>query len=309
MNNLDADEISRINHLYIRQFKQYILLEKSLSPKTAEAYLHDVKLLTDYLDKKGKNKDLTEVTNEDLHDLLISLHDTDKEASSQARFISGIRAFYQYLEMEKIVQDNPATLVDLPKQGRHLPTVLSVPEIESIIASIDLSKPEGHRNRAIIEILYGCGLRVSELVALRFSWLHTEEGYLRVIGKGNKERIVPIGNTAIDALHNYTEGIRQHLTIKKGAEDIVFLNRRGGQITREMIFLITKQLAEAAGITKVISPHTFRHSFATHLIEGGADLRAVQEMLGHESITTTEIYTHLDREYIQSTIAQFHPRY
>lgn len=302
-NNTDQDS------LYLRQFKQHLLLEKSLSPKTVEAYLHDVQVLKDFIQSHHANQSLKEVTIEDLHDLLIQLHDENKEASSQARFISGIRAFYRFLMIENIVSENPATLVDLPKMGRHLPTVLSIPEIEAIINSIDLSKPEGDRNRAIIEILYGCGLRVSELVNLRLSWLHLPEDYLRVIGKGNKERIVPIGETAQKALLNYVEGKRQQLKIKKGFEDIVFLNRRGEQMTREMVFLIIKQTAKDAGITKNISPHTFRHSFATHLIEGGADLRAVQEMLGHESITTTEIYTHLDREYIQSTIALFHPRY
>lgn len=297
------------NNMYIRRFKQFLLLEKSLSPKTVEAYLHDVDYLNQFLEKNGKTTPLQSVTVEDLRDLLVYMHDQAKEASSQARFISGIRAFYQFLMMEKIVPENPAALLDLPKKGLHLPEVLSVPEIEAIIRSIDLSKPEGHRNQAIIEVMYGCGLRVSELVNLRLSWLRLSEGYVRVIGKGNKERIVPIGETASKALLQYIEGIRQQLRIKKDFENFVFLNRRGEKMTREMVFLITKQLAKSAGITKTISPHTFRHSFATHLIEGGANLRAVQEMLGHESITTTEIYTHLDRDYIQSTIAQFHPRY
>ena len=211
--------------------------------------------------------------------------------------------------MEQVIKENPAQLIETPKLRQKLPTVLTVPEVESIIGAVDLSQPEGHRNKAIIEVLYGCGLRVSELVNLRFAWMRFDEGYIRVIGKGDKERIVPIGETAKKAVLLYTEGQRQHLKIKKGCEDIVFLNRRGGQLTREMVFLIVKSLASAAGISKTISPHTFRHSFATHLVEGGADLRAVQEMLGHESITTTEIYTHLDHDYIQSTIALFHPRY
>jgi integrase/recombinase XerD len=295
-----------MNNFYIRQFNQYLLLERSLSPKTAEAYLHDIRLLDEFL----KGKKFTDVQVEDLQEFIIYLKEEKQvESTSQARIMAGIRGFYRFLAVEQVVKENPAQLIETPKLRQKLPTVLTVPEVEAIIGAVDLSQPEGHRNKAIIEVLYGCGLRVSELVNLRLSWLRFDEGYLRVIGKGDKERIVPIGETARKAVLLYTEGRRQHLKIKKGCEDIVFLNRRGGQLTREMVFLIVKELAAAAGITKTISPHTFRHSFATHLVEGGADLRAVQEMLGHESITTTEIYTHLDRDYIQSTIALFHPRY
>ena len=295
-----------MNDFYIRQFNQYLLLERSLSPKTAEAYLHDIHLLKEFL----KGKDFKDVQVEDLQEFIIFLKEEKQvESTSQARIMAGIRGFYRFLTVEQVVKENPAQLIETPKLRQKLPTVLTVPEVEAIIGEVDLSQPEGHRNKAIIEVLYGCGLRVSELVNLRLSWLRFDEGYLRVIGKGDKERIVPIGETARKAVLLYTEGRRQHLKIKKGCEDIVFLNRRGGQLTREMVFLIVKELAATAGITKTISPHTVRHSFATHLVEGGADLRAVQEMLGHESITTTEIYTHLDRDYIQSTIALFHPRY
>ena len=295
-----------MNNFYIRQFNQYLLLERSLSPKTAEAYLHDIRLLDEFL----KGKKFTDVQVEDLQEFIIYLKEEKQvESTSQARIMAGIRGFYRFLAVEQVVKENPAQLIETPKLRQKLPTVLTIPEVEAIIGAVDLSQPEGHRNKAIIEVLYGCGLRVSELVNLRLSWLRFDEGYLRVIGKGDKERIVPIGETARKAVLLYTEGRRQHLKIKKGCEDIVFLNRRGGQLTREMVFLIVKELAAAAGISKTISPHTFRHSFATHLVEGGADLRAVQEMLGHESITTTEIYTHLDRDYIQSTIALFHPRY
>ena len=295
-----------MNEVYIRQFKQYLLFERSLSEKTAEAYLHDIFLLNDFIEGKS----FKDVTADDLHRFVVYLHEERVvEASSQARILSGVRAFFRFLTIEQVVKDNPALLVDAPKLGRHLPTVLTVPEVEAIIAAVDLSIPEGHRNKAMIEVLYGCGLRVSELVSLRLSDLHFDQGYVRVIGKGDKERIVPIGMTASKAVRLYLEGQRMHLKVKPDSADIVFLNRRGGKMSRQMAFLIVKDLAEKAGIHKEISPHTFRHSFATHLVEGGADLRAVQEMLGHESITTTEIYTHLDREYIQSTISLFHPRY
>ena len=295
-----------MNDFYIHQFKQYLLLERSLSAKTAEAYLHDIQLLANFLG----NKEFTDIQIDDLQEFIIFLKKEKKvESTSQARIMAGVRAFYRFLVVEQVMKENPAQLIDTPKLRQKLPTVLTVPEVEAILSAVDLSQPEGHRNKAMIEVLYGCGLRVSELVNLRLSWLRFDEGYIRVIGKGDKERIVPIGTTAQKAILLYTEGQRQHLKIKKGCEDIVFLNRRGGQLTREMVFLIVKALAATAGITKPISPHTFRHSLATHLVEGGADLRAVQEMLGHESITTTEIYTHLDRDYIQSTIALFHPRY
>ncbi len=289
----------------IQLYKQYIKLERSLSPKTVEAYLHDIEKLNDFL---GGRKKLEDVKLEDLQDFLAFLYDDKISARSQARIISGLKSFYKFMLFEKRIAHDPTELLDAPKIGRHLPEVLSIPEIEAIMDSIDLSRPEGHRNKAIIEVMYGCGLRVSEVVNLRISNLHFRDNYIRIIGKGDKERLVPIGQTAQQAILLYLEGYRLRLKIKKGEEDFVFLNRRGSRLTREMIFMMIKQAASAAGITKTISPHTFRHSFATHLVEGGADLRAVQEMLGHESITTTEIYTHLDRSYIKSVIEQYHPR-
>jgi integrase/recombinase XerD len=227
--------------------------------------------------------------------------------TSQARLISGIRAFYKYCLLEDITTKDPTVLLEAPKLMRQLPDVLSFDEVETIIAQIDLSTPEGGRNKAILETLYSCGLRVSEVVNLKLSQLYLDVGFIRVVGKGNKERLVPIGSSAIKYIVLYKEQIRVHIPPQKGEEDILFLNRRGKRLTRVMIFLIIKDLVKKAGITKTISPHTFRHSFATHLVEGGADLRAVQEMLGHESITTTEIYTHLDREYLRKTLQQFHP--
>lgn len=290
----------------VERFRQYLILEKSLSAKTAEAYLHDVGLLDEFLgEKKLENVEVADLQ----YFAKYLQRDQEVKATSQARILSGVRAFYRFLVLEGTLETNPAQLIDTPKLARKLPTVLSVPEVEAIINAVDLSLPEGHRNRAMIEVLYSCGLRVSELITLQLSCLFFDEGYIRVIGKGNKERIVPIGSTAQKAIRLYVEGYRMSLKIKKGDADIVFLNRRGGRLSRVMVFHIVKELAEKAGITKEISPHTFRHSFATHLVEGGADLRAVQEMLGHESITTTEIYTHLDREYVQSTIALHHPRY
>ncbi len=291
---------------YLQRFYQYIRIEKSLSPRTVEAYMRDIRKFDDFL---GGRKELDKVELVDLQEFLTTLYDEKIQARSQARIISGIKAFYHFLVFENSIDEDPTELLDSPKIGRKLPSVLSIPEIESILDCIDLSKPEGHRNKAIIEVLYGCGLRVSELTELRLSWLHFTDGFVRIIGKGNKERLVPIGQTAQKAVMLYVEGEREKLKIKKGCEDIVFLNRRGSKLTRAMIFHIIKELAHKAGITKTISPHTFRHSFATHLIDGGADLRAVQEMLGHESIITTEIYTHLDRNYIKENIAKYHPRY
>ena len=289
----------------IQLYKNYIKLERSLSPKTVEAYLHDIEKLNDFL---GDRKKLEDVELSDLQSFLASLYDENMSARSQARIISGLKSFYKFMLSDHLIKHDPTELLDAPKIGRHLPEVLSLPEIEAILNGIDLSKPEGHRNKAIIEVMYGCGLRVSEVVNLRISNLHFRENYIRIIGKGDKERLVPIGHTAQNAILLYIEGYRQHLKIKKGEEDFVFLNRRGSRLSREMIFMIIKEMAAAVGIRKTISPHTFRHSFATHLVEGGADLRAVQEMLGHESITTTEIYTHLDREYVKNIIEQYHPR-
>lgn len=289
----------------IQLYKNYIKLERSLSPKTVEAYLHDIVKLNDFLADKKK---LEEVELSDLQSFLSTLYDENMSARSQARIISGLKSFYKFMLSEHLIKHDPTELLDAPKIGRHLPEVLSIPEIEAILNGIDLSKPEGHRNKAIIEVMYGCGLRVSEVVNLRISNLHFRENYVRIIGKGDKERLVPIGHTAQNAILLYMEGYRQHLKIKKGEEDFVFLNRRGSRLSREMIFMMIKEMAASVGIRKTISPHTFRHSFATHLVEGGADLRAVQEMLGHESITTTEIYTHLDREYVKNILEQYHPR-
>ena len=294
---------------YIALFHQYIRLEKSLSPKTVEAYLHDVKMLEEYLIEAKIEKTVLEISLSELQSFVAFLNTKNIEARSQARIISGIKAFYKFLLYENHISEDPTTLLETPRMRQTLPVVLSVPEIEAIVNAVDLSIPEGHRNKAIIEIMYGCGLRVSEVVNLRISQLFFNEGFIRIIGKGDKERLVPIGETAQKAVLWYFNGYRNKIKIKKGAGDIVFLNRRGAKLTREMIFIIVKELATIAGIEKNISPHTFRHSFATHLIEGGANLRAVQEMLGHESITTTEIYTHLDKDYIKSTIALHHPRY
>ena len=289
----------------IARFRQYLVYEKGLSPKSVEAYLHDVQLLADFL---GEDK-IADATFEELQKFLKHLYESDFNARSQARIVSGMRAFYRYLIYANVREDDPTELLDAPKIGMHLPDVLTVEEIQSIMDVIDLSTPEGHRNRALVEVMYGCGLRVSELVTLRLSNLFFDDGFIKVVGKGNKERLIPIGKTAINAVNQYVEGKRKLLKIKKGEEDYVFLNRRGAHLTREMVFMLVKKWVAAAGIDKTVSPHTFRHSFATHLIEGGADLRAVQEMLGHESITTTEIYTHLDQDYLRTNIALFHPRY
>lgn len=289
----------------IARFRQYLVYEKGLSPKSVEAYLHDVQLLADFL---GEDK-IADATFEELQKFLKHLYESDFNSRSQARIVSGMRAFYRYLIYANVREDDPTELLDAPKIGMHLPDVLTVEEIQSIMDVIDLSTPEGHRNRAMVEVMYGCGLRVSELVTLRLSNLFFDDGFIKVVGKGNKERLIPIGKTAINAVNQYVEGKRKLLKIKKGEEDYVFLNRRGAHLTREMVFMLVKKWVAAAGIDKTVSPHTFRHSFATHLIEGGADLRAVQEMLGHESITTTEIYTHLDQDYLRTNIALFHPRY
>ena len=289
----------------IARFKQYLMYEKGLSPKSVEAYLHDVLLLEEFLGEKK----MEDASFEDLQQFLKYLYQSDYNARSQARIISGMRAFYRYLIYANVLETDPTELLDAPKIGMHLPDLLTVEEIQRIMEVIDLSTPEGHRNRAMAEVMYGCGLRVSELVTLRISNLFFDDGFVKVVGKGNKERLIPIGTTAMKMVNLYVDGKRKELKIKKGEEDYVFLNRRGAHLTREMVFMLVKRWVKDAGIEKTVSPHTFRHSFATHLIEGGADLRAVQEMLGHESITTTEIYTHLDQDYLRTNIALFHPRY
>ena len=292
---------------YKKGFKAYLQLERSLSPNSIEAYLTDVEKLTAFLQAAGQLKNPSEVDLSDLRKFVQWVSELGMTPSSQARIISGIRTFYRYCQLEDISTVDPTTLLDAPKLKRALPDVLSFEEIESIIAQIDLSTPEGTRNKAILETLYSCGLRVTELVQLRLSQLFFDVGFVRVIGKGNKERLVPVGRDAMKYIDIYRHKVRVHQPVQRGEEDILFLNRRGKRLTRVMIFLMIKDLVKKAGIKKTISPHTFRHSFATHLVEGGADLRAVQEMLGHESITTTEIYTHLDREFLRKTLEQFHP--
>lgn len=292
---------------YKKSFQAYLKLEKSLSGNSTEAYLRDIEKLTDYLQLQSQALAPADITLKHLQAFLEWIAELGMQPTSQARLISGIRAFYRFCLLENIVQQDPTLLVEAPKTRRSLPDVLSFEEIEQILSAIDLSKPEGTRNKAIIETMYSCGLRVSEVVQLRISQLYMDVGYIRVIGKGDKERLVPIGGTAIKHVKIYLQEIRPQLTVKPGNEDIVFLNKRGTLLSRVMIFLVIKDLAAKAQIQKTISPHTFRHSFATHLIEGGANLRAVQEMLGHESITTTEIYTHLDREFLRKTLDQFHP--
>jgi integrase/recombinase XerD len=294
---------------YKKGFKAYLQLEKSLSDNSVEAYLHDIEKLTAYLEVSDTRKTPQQIELKDLEKFVQWVMELGMTAGSQARIISGLRSFFKYCLLERIITVDPATLLESPKLKRKLPDVLSFGEIENIIAKIDLSKPEGGRNKAILETLYGCGLRVSEVVNLRISSLFMDVGFIKVIGKGDKERLVPIGSDAVKFINIYRNNIRVHIPIKPGNEDILFLNRRGAKLSRVMIFLIIKDLARQAGITKNISPHTFRHSFATHLVEGGADLRAVQEMLGHESITTTEIYTHLDRDFLRTTLQQFHPAF
>jgi integrase/recombinase XerD len=294
---------------YKRGFKAWLQLEKSLSQNSVEAYLHDINLLTDYFQSEKDLKEPATIILNDLERFIKSIYELGMSNASQARIISGIKSFFKYCLIEQIINTDPSALLEAPKQMRKLPDVLSFQEIESIIAAIDLSKPEGERNRAILETMYSCGLRVSELINLKISEMFLDAGFIKVTGKGDKQRLIPIGRDAIKFIGIYQSAVRIHAEIKKGEEDILFLNRRGSGLSRVMIFLILKSLAKKAGITKNISPHTFRHSFATHLVEGGADLRAVQEMLGHESITTTEIYTHLDREFLRTTLHQFHPAF
>jgi integrase/recombinase XerD len=292
----------------IKGFEIYLKLERSLSPNSIEAYIHDVNKLYEFLEETNNVKHPDSITYDNLKEFIKWINEKNMSAFSQARMISGIKAFFNYLVLENIVNSDVSELLEGPKLQRKLPDTLSVQEIDKLIAAIDLSKPEGERNRAMLETLYGCGLRVSELINLKLSSICKDEGFVNVFGKGDKQRLVPISKTALKYIDIYVKQSRIHLNIAKGHEDFIFLNRRGRQLTRVMVFTIIKQLAEKAGIKKNISPHTFRHSFATHLVMGGADLRAVQEMLGHESITTTEIYTHLDRSYLRENILKYHPR-
>jgi integrase/recombinase XerD len=292
---------------YKKGFKAWLQLEKSLADHSVDAYLHDINKFTTYLSLQETEPKPGDITLKQLEAFIKWINELGMTATSQARIISGLRSFYHYCVLEQISSQDPTVLMESPKLKRLLPDTLSFEEIDQIIAAIDLSKAEGVRNKAIFETMYSCGLRVSELVNLRISNLYLDVGFIKVIGKGDKQRLVPIGSSAIRHINIYKQNIRNKQSIALGQEDILFLNRRGRGLTRVMIFLVLKQLVSKAGINKVVSPHTFRHSFATHLVEGGADLRAVQEMLGHESITTTEIYTHLDRDYLRQTLREFHP--
>jgi len=294
---------------YKRGFKSWLQLEKSLSDNSVDAYIHDIDKFTSYLSIQNKIQDPSEIDLAELESFVKWIHELGMTATSQSRIISGLRSFYKYCLLEQITLKDPTMLLEAPKLRRLLPDTLSFEEIDKIISQIDLSKDEGGRNKAIFETMYSCGLRVSELIGLQISSLYLDVGFIKVIGKGDKQRLVPVGNDAIKYINIYRSSIRNKLSISKGHEDILFLNRRGKGLSRVMIFLILKELVKKAEIKKNVSPPTFRHSFATHLVEGGADLRAVQEMLGHESITTTEIYTHLDREYLRSTLQQFHPAF
>lgn len=294
---------------YIKGFVAYLQLERSLSENTVAAYIHDVQLLAHYFQEQPDAPSLDKIALQDLQTFLQAIHEMDLAAGTQARVLSGIKSFFRFLRLEDIIPTNPSELLQTPKLHRKLPDFLSVAEIEQLMAVIDHSTPEGQRNRAMLETLYSCGLRVSELIALRLSMLYLDAGFIRVIGKGNKERLVPIGSEAVKQIRFYTDHVRAMMNIKLGHEDILFLNRRGSSLSRVMVFIIIKDLTKKAGIQKNIHPHVLRHSFATHLVEAGADLRAVQEMLGHKSITTTEIYTHLDRTYLRNTLEKFHPRF
>lgn len=292
----------------IRQFANYLRLERSLSKNSIQAYVRDVTKLKQFVDISNLEVSPQHVSTEIIENFVMHLGELGLSAYSQSRMLSGIKAFFSYLEYDEVISVNPAELIESPRLGRKLPDVLNIFEIEKIFDALDLSKPEGARNRAMLEVLYSSGLRVSELISLKMNHIYFDVGFLRIIGKGEKERLVPIGTSALKYLKIYFEEIRPHIKVSPGFENYAFLNRRGKGLTRVMIFIIIKKVVKLAGIDKNISPHTFRHSFATHLVEGGADLRAVQEMLGHESITTTEIYTHLDREYLKQVIEEFHPR-
>ena len=293
---------------HIKEFKNYLRLERSLSDNSVEAYVHDIVKLKQFLELSNLSVGPLEITPDHLQQFIEYINSLGMTPHSQARILSGIKAFYKYIMFDDLLEKNPADLIEGPKLGRKLPDTLSYHEIEQLFEAIDHSTPEGQRNRAMLEVLYSSGLRVSELIDLRLTNVMEDIGFLRVVGKGNKERLVPIGSDALKYLKIYTDEVRVHLKIAPGHENYAFLNRRGKKMTRVMVFTVIKQLVTKIGMKKNVSPHTFRHSFATHLIEGGADLRAVQEMLGHESITTTEIYTHLDRDYLRQVIQEFHPR-
>ena len=297
-----------INYPHHNAFKAYLKLERGLSENSIDAYLNDVGKLRQYYEANNREFKIKEVSDHDLYKFITWLSELGMLPNSQARVISGMKSFFGFLVLEQIIDKDPSAELESPKLSRKLPDVLNILEINALLAGIDASKPEGMRSKAIVEVLYGCGLRVTELINLRISDLYATEGYIRVTGKGNKERIVPIGETALKYLDIYLNEVRVHQNIKMGNEDIIFLNRLGTRLSRISVFTMIKALADQIGLQKSISPHTFRHSFATHLVEGGADLRAVQEMLGHSSITTTEVYTHLDKDYLRGIITDFHPR-
>lgn len=298
----EITDIERVMHSY----EAYLSVQKGLAANTLAGYTNDVRKLIDYAMVAGKGID--RVDEADLHNFICTLQDVGIQPRSQARIISGLKSFFKFLKLDGYIEKNPAELLESPKLGRHLPTVLTVEEIDAMIGEINMNTPEGQRNRAIIETMYGCGLRVSELVNLRISQIYKDDGYIVVLGKGDKQRVVPISDIALDCISDYINDARGKLAVKRGCEDVLFLNRRGGQLSRVMVFYIIKNLCELAGIRKTVSPHTLRHSFATHLLEGGANLRAIQQMLGHESITTTEIYIHIDRTRLREEILQHHPR-
>lgn len=293
----------------IKSFSDYLRLEQSLSDNTLNAYCHDIELFRQHLEDNGNSLSITDITHNNIEDFLAKLYDLGISSSSQARILSGLKSFYRYLLQEKICEEDPTLLVGFPSIGRHIPEVLSYEEIVKMLEVIDLSQQFGHRNKAIIEVMYGCGLRVSEVISLNISDIYVKDEFVRIIGKGDKERLVPIGKKTLKELMLYTRGERLHQDIKPKFSDKVFISARGTSLTRQSVFLLVKSLAEKAGVKKTISPHTLRHSFATHLLEGGADLRAVQQMLGHSSISTTEIYTHVSDEYLRQVIMEFHPRW
>lgn len=297
-----------INNPYFPSFKAYLKLERSLSSNSIEAYMNDVQKLFQYFESVSKTPHVKEITAADLKLFISWINELGMLPSTQARVVSGIKSFFDFLLLEQLIAEDPAALLESPRLSRKLPDVLNIEEINGLIAAIDAAKPEGMRNKAILEVLYSCGLRVTELINLRISNVFPDAEFIKVIGKGNKERIVPIGQSALKYIKIYLEESRVHVPVQKGYEDFIFLNRRGSGLSRISVFTLIKDLAVKSGLKKSISPHTFRHSFATHLIEGGADLRAVQEMLGHSSITTTEIYTHLDRDYLKGIITEFHSR-
>lgn len=303
-----AESSCKLNKNLIKHYADHLRLELSLSENSVEAYRHDVSLFLEYLESQGRPTDLGDIRQDTVENFFAYLYDLNIGASSQARILSGLKSFWRYLVQEGLAEKDPCELITSPSLGRHLPEVLSYQEIQKMIDSIDLSQPNGHRNKAMIEVLYGCGLRVSELIGLQISDIFREDGFLRIFGKGSKERLVPIGDSSLKILYQYIEGARRHITPKPKCTDTVFLNSRGMGLTRQMVFLIVKDLAKRNGIAKSISPHTFRHSFATHLLEGGANLLAVQQMLGHASVSTTEIYTHISDDLLRDTLLEHHPR-